>query len=292
MDPAAHAAGVVGEHAADAGDLGARRVRADAAAVRDQAPVHAPQDGAGLHPHARPAVLDRDGFEVAPAVQQDAVGLGLAVEARATGAEHERRAGGPRDGHHRRRPARCCAGSRPRAGSSGSSSRRRRSGSGPRRARRAPRRRPRPSARRRARGRALRDPVWRGVGSAGAARASPRAARARSARRRPACPPLVRGAPSWGARPPRSLQPHATGAGHLHQPRPVLRGDRLTQGVDQLLGALEPRARGRRRPRATAATSRPGRSRPGSPLSCSNSANHLRIMYSSLRSTRKVTGSL
>ena len=89
-DAAAHAARVVRDHAADACDVGARRVRSDAARVRREYGVRPAEDRAGLHASARSVVLDLDTGPVAADVDQDAVGLPLAVQARAAGAERHR----------------------------------------------------------------------------------------------------------------------------------------------------------------------------------------------------------
>ena len=100
VDAAAHAARVVGEHTAETGDLGAGRIGADPAPLSQQTPIDAAEHGAGLDTHARAAVFDGHVFEVTPAVEQDAVGLRLAVEARAPGPEDERGAGPPGHRHH------------------------------------------------------------------------------------------------------------------------------------------------------------------------------------------------
>ena len=89
-DPAAHPARVVGDDAADRGDVGARRVGAEAAAERGEHAVDVAEDRAGADPR-RGAVLEhRDAAEVAAHVDEDAVGLPLAVEAGAAGAEGDR----------------------------------------------------------------------------------------------------------------------------------------------------------------------------------------------------------
>ena len=61
-DAAAHAAGVVGDHAADAGDVRAGRVRAEPAAVAGEQPVGEAERHAGLQPrdaHRAPATRAR-----------------------------------------------------------------------------------------------------------------------------------------------------------------------------------------------------------------------------------------
>ena len=99
-DPAAHPARVVGDDAADRGDVGARRVGAEAAAVRGEDAVDVAEDRAGADPR-RGAVLEHlDRAEVAADVDQDAVGLALAVEAGAAGAEGDRDAALAAEGEH------------------------------------------------------------------------------------------------------------------------------------------------------------------------------------------------
>ncbi len=87
--PAAHAARVVGDHPADGGDVGARRVGAELAPVRGEDAVGVAEQGAGLDPGGLPPVLDRDAAEVAAHVDEDAVALALAVEAGAAAAEDD-----------------------------------------------------------------------------------------------------------------------------------------------------------------------------------------------------------
>ena len=89
-DAAAHAAGVVGDDAADRGDVGAGRVGAEFAPVRGEDAVGVAEHGAGLDPGYRAVLLDRDAGEVAAHVDEDAVALALAVEAGAAGAEGDR----------------------------------------------------------------------------------------------------------------------------------------------------------------------------------------------------------
>ncbi len=86
----AHPAGVVGDHAADGGDVGAGRVGTELAAVWGEHLVGVTEHDAGLDPRPRPVLLDRDAAEVAAHVDQDAVALTLAVEAGAAGAENDR----------------------------------------------------------------------------------------------------------------------------------------------------------------------------------------------------------
>ena len=92
---AAHPARVVGDHAADAGDVGAGRVGAELAAVRGEHAVGVAEHRARLDPRQRAVLLDRDAAEVAAHVDQDAVALALAVEAGAAGAEGDRDARPP-----------------------------------------------------------------------------------------------------------------------------------------------------------------------------------------------------
>ena len=62
-------------------DVGARRVGPELVAVRGEDAVDVAEHRPGLDPRAGAAVLDRDAAEVAADVDQDAVGLPLAVEA-------------------------------------------------------------------------------------------------------------------------------------------------------------------------------------------------------------------
>ena len=129
-DAAAHSARVVGDHPADAGDVGGGGVGADAPAVSGEQAVGVAEDHAGLRPHARPAVLDAHAAPVAAHVDEDRVGLALAVEAGAAGAEGDRDA---ELGRAAQRAWPCPArraGPPPPAGSGGRGWRPRRSGSG------------------------------------------------------------------------------------------------------------------------------------------------------------------
>ena len=129
---AAHPARVVGDHPADAGDLGARRIGAQTPAVAGQQPVghgRAPRPGCSAGP--RPVVLDPDPLPVPAHVDQDRVGLRLPVEAGATGPEDERRAELAGGRSSCRRSSACPAGRPPPWGSAGRGWRRTRSGSGP-----------------------------------------------------------------------------------------------------------------------------------------------------------------
>ena len=124
--PAAHPARVVGDDAADGGDVGARRVGAEAAAVRREHAVDVAEDRAGADPD-RGAVLEHgEAAEVAAHVDQDAVGLALAVEAGAAGAEGDRDALRAAEGEDRGDVARPSSPSPPRAGTCGRATRRRR----------------------------------------------------------------------------------------------------------------------------------------------------------------------
>ena len=89
-DPASHPARVVGEYAADAGDVGAGRVRAELASVWRQHPIGMPEHGPRLHPHPGPVVEHLHPTPVPADVDQDSVGLRLAVQAGAAGAEGDR----------------------------------------------------------------------------------------------------------------------------------------------------------------------------------------------------------
>ena len=89
-DAAAHPARVVGDDAADGGDVGAGRVGAELAPVRGEDAVGVAEDRARLDPGSGAVLLDRDAAEVAAHVDEDAVALALAVEAGAAGAEGDR----------------------------------------------------------------------------------------------------------------------------------------------------------------------------------------------------------
>ncbi len=88
-DPAAHAAAVVVDDAADAGGVGRRRVRAEAEPVRREHAVGEPEHGPRLHARPLAVLLHLHAVEVAAHVDEDSVGLALAVEARPAGAERE-----------------------------------------------------------------------------------------------------------------------------------------------------------------------------------------------------------
>ena len=89
-DSAAHPARVVGEDAADAGDVGAGRVGPELAPVRPEHPVGVPEDGARLDARPRAVVEHLHPGPVPANVDQDPVALGLAVQAGAAGAEGDR----------------------------------------------------------------------------------------------------------------------------------------------------------------------------------------------------------
>jgi len=91
---AAHPTGVVGDHAADRGDVGAGRVGAELAPVGGEDAVGVAEHGARLDPRQRAVLLDRDAAEVAPHIDQDAVALSLSVEAGPPGAKDDRDAAG------------------------------------------------------------------------------------------------------------------------------------------------------------------------------------------------------
>ena len=234
----------------------------------------------GCDPRAGAVVLDRDAAEVAADVDQDPVGLALAVEARAAGAEDDRGRGAPAVGEHlgdvgrRRGPS-----PRP-SGTAGRGWRRRRSG---RCRRRAPSTRSAPS-------RATRSPrsgsgvppaTQSGAASALGGRAAPAPAARPSARAAPSLRPL---------RPARLEQPHPRRDADLDQLRPV-GGDRAARAPRAARRRCSTAGRadavGRRRSRRCRAA---GRSSPGAPSTPSIAENHLRIAYSLFRSTRKVTG--
>ncbi len=85
----AHPTRVVGDHAADRGDVGAGRVGAELAPVRGEDAIGVAEHRAGLDPGQRPVLLHGDAAEVAPHVDQDAVALPLAVEAGAAGTKDD-----------------------------------------------------------------------------------------------------------------------------------------------------------------------------------------------------------
>ena len=149
VDAAAHAARVVGDHAADGRDVRAAPGRGRACGRAAQHAVRVAEQRARLHARTRAAVLARATPGPVPAdVHEDAVGLALAVEARAAAAEGDGVpvAAGVREDLARRRRRR--APSPPPAGTCGTGWRRRRSGRGrsPGRARGPPRAAPRRSA--------------------------------------------------------------------------------------------------------------------------------------------------
>ena len=90
-DAAAHPARVVGDHATDAGDVGGGGIGADAPSPASEQAVGVPKHHAGLDPQAGSVVLHPHPAPVAADVDEDRVGLGLAVEAGPAGAEDERR---------------------------------------------------------------------------------------------------------------------------------------------------------------------------------------------------------
>ncbi len=251
-----------------------------APAVAGEHAVDVSEDDPRLGPHARALVLHAGALEVAADVDQDAVGLGLAVEARAAGAEHERGAAAARQREHRLHVgevARDRHRLRDRAVGArvgGVADEVERPRGRPR-----PGRAPRSSSPRSGSGVPCGDPVGRAVGAA--------AGRGRSAGRRARC------AVTTAARQRPLLQPHAGGDRHLRpgagRPATAI-ASRSASVSSSRLGDL-PRGHavglGDARPRRG-----PGGRARARPLACSSSANHLRIMYSSLRSTRKVTGTL
>ena len=101
-DSATHPAGVVGEHTADAGDVGARRIGPELAALRREHPVGVAEHGPGLDPCPSRAVENLHPAPVPPHIDQDAVRLRLAVQARAARAEGDRDLGRARVVEHLR----------------------------------------------------------------------------------------------------------------------------------------------------------------------------------------------
>ena len=95
-DAAPHAPGVVGDNPADGGEVGARRVGAELSPIGCEDPIDVPERRARAHARPRPLRLDLHAGEVAPDVDEDALALSLAVEARAAGAKGERRPVAPR----------------------------------------------------------------------------------------------------------------------------------------------------------------------------------------------------
>ena len=93
---ATHAARIVGDHAAHAGDVGRGRIGAELACVAGEQTVDVPEHDSGPDPRPAPRVLDPDGGEMAAHVDEHRVALGLSVERRAAGPEGERCA---RSGH-------------------------------------------------------------------------------------------------------------------------------------------------------------------------------------------------
>ncbi len=93
--PATHASRVVGDDAADAGDVGRGRIGAELVAVGSKYAVDVAEDVAGTDANALAVVEHRDPAEVAANVDEDPVGLALAVEAGAARAEGHGRAGPP-----------------------------------------------------------------------------------------------------------------------------------------------------------------------------------------------------
>ena len=98
-DPAAHAAGVVGDDPADGGDVGRGRVGAEPAAVGREDPVDVAEHGPGPDPDPAAVVEHLDAAPVPADVGEDPVGLGLPVEAGAAGAKDERGAAAARERH-------------------------------------------------------------------------------------------------------------------------------------------------------------------------------------------------
>jgi hypothetical protein len=89
-DAAAHAARVVRDHPADRREVRARRVGPEPPAVGRQDAVGVAEHGARAHPGEGSLPLDRDPGEVTAHVDEDPVGLPLAVEAGAAGPKHDR----------------------------------------------------------------------------------------------------------------------------------------------------------------------------------------------------------
>ena len=272
MHAAAHAAGVVGDHAADARDVAARRVGPELAAVARQQPVDVAERRSRAGRGRRAAVLEhlarcqcRRTSTRIPSV------WAWPLRRRAAGAEDQRHARAPRERQqlddvvdvvrHRDRARDRAVGAR--VGGVADEVESRVSAPGRRRAR---------AVSCDAAARACRRPPSR---ARGPRRAAPRA----RARRRPRSAIATQ-----ATSPPRPAPARAAARPAPRSPRagPSVSSSRLVD-VD----ATARRSRGRR-PRRRA----PGRSSPGAPVTCSSSANHLRIMYSSLRSTRNVTGTL
>ncbi len=89
-DAAAHAAGVVGEDAADAAACDGGRVGTDLAAIELERVVGLLSDDSGLEADGLAVFLDAHAAPVAADIDEDAVSDGLTREAGASGAEAER----------------------------------------------------------------------------------------------------------------------------------------------------------------------------------------------------------
>ena len=90
LDPARHAARVVGDDATYGAGRLARRIRTEPRAVGGQAGVHGPHRRARLHGNSRSVVEDRDRPEVLAGVHEHVVRAGLTAEAGTSGAEGQR----------------------------------------------------------------------------------------------------------------------------------------------------------------------------------------------------------
>ena len=124
-----------------------------------------------------------------------------------------------------------------------------------------------------------------------AARACRRRARRAPGRAR-ARPPAERAAMTSGRTAPRSRRPYERHAGLDRDLDQLGRagGDRLCQRRAQLVARHRRAARASRNRSPSRRCRAPARPGPGAPISPSNSANHFRIAYSSLRSTSTVSG--
>ena len=92
---AAHPAAVVRNDAADRRDVGRRRIGPDAPLVLRERPVDVAEQRSRLHAHTRSAVLDLQPAPVTPNVDEDPVGLCLAVQRSPARAEGHGNAGPP-----------------------------------------------------------------------------------------------------------------------------------------------------------------------------------------------------
>ena len=99
-DPAAHATGVVGDHAAEGRDVFARRVGPELEAAASEHAIGDAEQRPGPHPCTRASIFDLYAGEPSADVDHDPVRLCLTVQARAAATEVHRRARAPRVVEH------------------------------------------------------------------------------------------------------------------------------------------------------------------------------------------------